>query len=80
MPYLEIGEDGSVTDPFQLKRFIAITELTQIGAQTIPDLKRTLDGTEIKLSVYTMDIYQARAEPLIEGGALEVIFEDEIIH
>lgn len=75
VPFIEI-KDGKIHDPFNIRRLVAITELTQIGAQSIPDLKTP----QFHLSVYTIDIYQARAEPLLEGGPYEHIFEDEINH
>lgn len=90
VPYMEEKEDGTIEDPFSLRRLIVITELTQIGAQSIPELKRTIplhnsdtgneETSDCKISVYTMDFYQARVEPLLEGGPLEVIFEDEIVN
>lgn len=79
-------DDGTVEDPYNLRRLVMITELTQIGAQSTPELSRKLrikredEEEDVKVSIYTMDIYQARAEPLLEGGALEVIFEDEIVN
>lgn len=80
VPYMIENDDGSIEDPHNLRRFVAITELTQIGSQSVPALTHTVNGEEVKVSVYTQDIYNARTTPLLEGGVLEVIFEDEIVN
>ena len=36
VPYIEETEDGTVSDPLGIRRIITITELTQIGSQSIP--------------------------------------------
>lgn len=61
VPYIEENEDGAVTDPLGIRRIITVTELTQIGSQSVSQLKRKIGGSDCLLTVYTMDIYQARA-------------------
>ena len=80
VPYMEENDDGSLkADPFGIKRVVVINELTQIGSQAVQGIKHTINGEECKLTVYTQDMYKARAQPLLEGTPLEVIFEDEIV-
>ena len=80
VPYMEENDDGSLkADPFGMKRIVIINELTQIGSQSVQAIKHTINDEECKLTVYTQDMYKARAQPLLEGTPLEVIFEDEIV-
>ena len=80
VPMMEEKEDGTVDDPMNIRRLVALTELTQIGAQSIPEMPQLLNGERILVSMYTMDIRKAREEPLLEGGPLEIVFEDEIMN
>lgn len=80
VPMMEEKEDGTVDDPMNIRRLVALTELTQIGAQSTPEMPQLLNGERIIVSMYTMDIRKAREEPLLEGGPLEIVFEDEIVN
>ena len=81
VPMMEEKDDGSVDDPMNLRRLVALTELTQIGAQSTPEMPQKLpNGEDIMVSMYTMDVNKAREEPLLEGGPLEIVFEDEIVN
>ena len=69
VPYLIEEKNGEINDPMNMRRYVAITELTQIGSQSIPEIKAKLnDQSEIKVSTYTMDIYKVRKKHLLEGA------------